>query len=183
MNTKSHHALMQTLQRKGFESPGALSRMLLKAFAEDGGLILGRTWSNELGLPDDSAANFSHLRNRLKIAQFLSWNEDVKKCRYQPGEKLLTYVNRYLMEIQQFASKSELNAVKIRQDSTEDEITSLKLEVAEQRVILREHDARFVKLEALVKELDEVIGPPNTPDRCKKRRQLTSDLNKQIRDN
>lgn len=180
MNTKSHHALMQTLQRLRFNRPGALSRLLLKAFCEDGGLIVGGIWSVELGLTEQ---NFSELRNQLKIARLLSWSEDVKRCRYSSGDNLLKYINRHLMEIQQFATKSEINEVKVRQDSAEDEITNLKRHVAEQSGILREHDARFLKLESIVAELEEVIGPPDTPDRRVKRSKLTADLNKHIKPN
>lgn len=171
---------MLCLKRNNFKSPGALSRLLLKAFSEDSGLIVGSIWSTELCLTEKK---FSELRNQLKSARFLSWNEDVKRCRYSAGDNLLKYINRHIMEIQQFATKSEINEVKNRQDSAEDEITSLKRNVAEQGGLLREHDARFLKLEAIVAELEEVIGPPDTPERRQKRSKITKQMKEQIKSN
>lgn len=173
MKTNSSHALMLCLKRNNFRMPGALSRLLLKAFCEEGGLIVGSNWSTDLGLTEQS---FSVLRNQLKSLLFLSWNDDVKKCRYQPGPNLLKYMNRHLMEIQQFATKSEINDVKNRQDSAEEEITILKH-------IVKGHDERFSKLEAIVAELEEVIGPPDTSERRKLRSKLTADLSKHIKSN
>lgn len=178
MKTTSLHSLMLAIKRcEKYESPGILSRLLLQAFCENKGIIRSDDWTEELSLRKHS---FTSLRQQLKCDEFITWDDGVKKCRYQPGRRLLKYINNHLIECQQIATLKDLECVSKKQDKNSDEINRMKKKLEDSARRQAETEARLARIEVIAVELQQVMGPPDTPHRRNERLRLTSAIKQAI---
>jgi hypothetical protein len=176
----NYNRLQQVLARAKFRSSGALATHLLETFIEhDGRMLAAAVYAR--GLCEEN--QFREWRKDLIDKGWLIWSESQQdKGVYFPGKKLITYINKEIHSREQVATRSSVERVRSDLDAKIDtkadraDFEKTKAELAETRNTI-------AKIAEAVRELQEAMLPPDTPEKRRRREKAASAIANHVRAN
>lgn len=161
----TYKTLESALRRDKFEKTGILATALLNMFIFEDSELRASSFV-EKGLC--AVGKFSTLRRTLVDKGWLVWSEmQINKAKYYPGRNLIRFIKRERMNSAELVTTDQI----IPKEALQAELNSTKIR-------LNSMEKRLDNVEKLTAQLVEVVGPPNTPLRIKKRISLAEQLAK-----
>jgi hypothetical protein len=143
-----------------YVSPVVVARLLLEAFIYEDGNINSEWFVREKACP---FGKFTKLRDRLIADQWIHFREDSR--RYFAGVRLQPYLD--VLKETKTASIAQLEVFSL-QKADKSEIHDLdlkKADKAELEIRLAETNSRIDAIAVAVRELQDAMIPPDTPDK------------------
>lgn len=161
----SYKTLESALRRDKFEKSGVLASALLNIFMlNNDELRAAHFFAKGLCV----VGTFTCLRKTLIEKGWLVWSDlQINKSKYSPGRKLIRFINLEKLATNQLVSTDQI----IPKAELQRELSTTKLRLAKV-------EKRLDQVEKITKELIEVVGPPDTATRVRKRISLASQLTK-----